>query len=280
MGVLGIIVQTEFGLPLYIDMFNQNKLAKFQQMDTSLTSGFITAMTSFAREYDLELGHVKFRQQNVTDDFDYGINMISMKKGVFLILCFVEPFVYHEVVKEKIEWIYERILKGYEEQVVNKLVSDLHDEEKVFIADILQDLYIRAMIAENKESIDSLLGQLFMKYVGIYGISINSFDNSLLYTSGIAEDTFKLFLNNMGRRSSIIGEYEVIDSYISIPDYQAMRVYAMNPGLNFEIRNIMTNLPEKTVTLYYYVVADPNLNINPVVSELIKLLKPFFSSAF
>ena len=59
-----------------------------------------------------------------------------------------------------------------------------------------------------------------------------------------------------------------------------MRVYVMNPGLNFEIRNIMTNLPEKRVNLYYYVIADPNLDISPVVSELIGLLKPFFSSAF
>ncbi|MHA1357449.1 MAG: hypothetical protein ACTSQI_21120 [Candidatus Helarchaeota archaeon] len=277
--VLGVIIQTDFGLPLYIEMFDQ-KLVKFQQMDTSLTAGFITAMTSFAGEYDLEIGHVKFRQKNVTDEYDYGVNLISMKKGIYLILCFVEPFVYHEVVKEKIEWIYDRILKVYEEKVKNKQINVLSDEEKVYIADILQDLYIKALIAENKQAIDTLLGKLFMKYVGVYGISINSFDNSLLYTSGIAEDTFKLFLNNMGRRSSIIAEYDVIDSYISIPDYQAMRVYAMNPGSHIEIKNIMTNLPEKTVTLYYYLVADPNLDIRPIVSELIELLRPFFSSTF
>lgn len=273
MGVLGIIIQTDFGLPLHIEMFDR-RLQKFEQMDTSLTSGFITAMTSFVKEYDLELGHVKFQQSH--QDL-YGMNMIAMKMGVFLILCFVEPYVYHEVVKEKIGWVYERILRQYEVKIAQGHVVELADEEKVYIADILQDLYIRALIAANKDTIDSLLGNLTLKYFGIYGISINSFDNSILYYSGISEGTFKLFLNNMGRRSSIISERQSIDSFISIPDYQAMRVYAMNPGVQFQIQNIMTMLPEKTVSLYYYLVADPKLDIRPVIYDLIEILNPMFS---
>ena len=156
-------------------------------------------------------------------------------------------------------------------------VPALEDEEKVWIGDILQDLYFKALIAANKGTIDSLLGNLFMKYVGIYGVSINSFDNSILYFSGIAEETFKLFLNNLGRRSSIIKEYETIDSYISIPDYQAMRVYAINSGLKFQIQDAITNLPERTVSFYYYLIADPALEIQPVINELIELLSPFFT---
>ncbi len=272
MGVLGIIIQTEFGLPIHTEMFDP-KLIKFEQMDTSLTSGFITALTMFAKEYDMELGHIKFRQ-DVSDI--YGVNMIIQKKGIYLILCFVEPYVYHEVVKEKIEWIYERILQKYEKTVANGQMIQLKDSEKVYIGDILQDLYIKAILTANKDQLDSKLGKFFLKHVGLYGVSINSFDNSILYFSGIAEETFKLYLNNMGRRSSIIEDFEVIDSYISIPEYQAMRVYAVNPGVKFEIQDIMTNLPDKTVSLYYYLIADPALEIQPVINELMELLNPIF----
>ncbi|MHA1650647.1 MAG: hypothetical protein ACTSYB_10680 [Candidatus Helarchaeota archaeon] len=272
MGVLGIIIQTEFGLPIHTEMFDP-KLIKFEQMDTSLTSGFITALTMFAKEYDMELGHIKFRQ-DVSDI--YGVNMIIQKKGIYLILCFVEPYVYHEVVKEKIDWIYERILQKYEKTVANGQMIHLKDDEKVYIGDILQDLYIKAILTANKDQLDSKLGKFFLKHVGLYGVSINSFDNSILYFSGIAEETFKLYLNNMGRRSSIIEDFEVIDSYISIPEYQAMRVYAVNPGVKFEIQDIMTNLPDKTVSLYYYLIADPALEIQPVINELMELLNPIF----
>ncbi len=272
MGVLGIIIQTEFGLPIHTEMFDP-KLIKFEQMDTSLTSGFITALTMFAKEYDMELGHIKFRQ-DVSDI--YGVNMIIQKKGIYLILCFVEPYVYHEVVKEKIEWIYERILQKYEKTVANGQMIQLKDSEKVYIGDILQDLYIKAILTANKDQLDSKLGKFFLEHVGLYGVSINSFDNSILYFSGIAEETFKLYLNNMGRRSSIIEDFEVIDSYISIPEYQAMRVYAVNPGVKFEIQDIMTNLPDKTVSLYYYLIADPALEIQPVINELMELLNPIF----
>ncbi|NVM27230.1 MAG: hypothetical protein HWN65_00200 [Candidatus Helarchaeota archaeon] len=274
MGVLGILVQTEFGLPLYIEMFNP-KLEKFQEMDMSLTAGFLTAINMFTKQYEMNLGHIKLHK----DAKDvYGINMIASKMGEFLILCFVEPFLYHEIVREKLGWIYQRILQPHEDTVKKGKIPTLKDEEKVWIGDILQDLYFKALISANKGTIDSLLGKLFMKYVGIYGISINSFDNSILYFSGIEEETFKLFLNNLGRRSSIIKEYEAIDSYVSIPDYQICRVYALNPGIKMQIQDVMTNIPERTVSFYYYIIADPELEIQPVINELIELLNPFLAS--
>jgi len=274
MGVLGIIIQTEFGLPLYIEMFDQ-RLEKFQQVDMTLTTGFITAINMFTKQYEMDFGHIKLHPhaQDV-----YGINMIATKRGEYLILCFVEPFMFHEVVREKIGWIYERVLKQYE-GVIKSGKNPLTDEDKVYIGDIMQDLYFKAMIAANKEAIDGQLGRLFMKYVGIYGISVNSFDNSILYTSGMFDDTFRSFLNNLGRRSSIIQEHETIDSYISLPDMQPVRIYAINPGVKFEIQNIMTNLPERTVDLYYYLIVDPSLDVRPIISDLIELLNPFFSNS-
>lgn len=273
MGVLGIIIQTEFGLPLYHEMFDPT-LAKFEQIDTSLTSGFITAINMFTKQYEMTFGHIKLHQD--TKDI-YGVNMIATKMGQFLILCFVEPYIYHDVVREKIGWIYDRILKHYEPDIQAGKVPALTDEEKVWIADTLQDLYLKAMIAANKETISNLLGKLFMKYVGVYGFSINSFDNSILYFSGIAEETFKLLLNNLGRRSAVISEFEAVDSYISVPDYQAMRVYAVNSGVKFEIQDIMTNLPEKTVSFYYYIIVDPSLDVWPVINEVFEILNPFFA---
>lgn len=273
MGVLGIIIQTEFGLPLYIEMFDP-KLAMFQEMDTSLTAGFITALMSFAGEYGVELGHIKFRQ---SESDIYGLNMIIIKAGIFTVICFVESFIYHEVVKEKIGWIYERVLRKYEDPVSKGRVEKLTDEEKVYIADILQDLYIKALIAANKSMLDADIGQLCLKHLGVYGISVNSFDNSILYFSGIAEETFKLFLNNMGRRSSIIEDYKTVDSYISLQDYQTMRVYAFNPGIKFQIQDILTHATQKSVSLYYYVIADPGLDVRPVIAGLAEILNPIFS---
>jgi len=271
MGILGIIIQTEFGLPLFMEMFDP-KLAKFQQMDSTLTSGFMTAINMFAKQYEVDLGYIKLLKE--TDI--YGINLIAIKMGEYLILCFVEPYLFHEVVREKIGWIYERILQKYEPDIKAGKIPHITDEEKVYIADILQDLYIKALVAANKEEIDQILGKFFLKHMDLYGISINSFDNSILYFSGISEESFKLYLNNMGRRSSIIQDYEMIDSYISIPEYQPARVYAINPGVKFQVQNIMTNLPEKTVSLYYYIIGNPNLDIKPVISELTELLNPFF----
>jgi len=271
MGILGIIIQTEFGLPLYMEMFDP-KLEKFQQMDSTLTSGFMTAITMFAKQYDVDLGYIKILKENDI----YGTNLIATKIGEYLILCFVEPYLFHEVVKEKIGWIYENILQQYEPQIKAGKIPHLNDEEKVHIADILQDLYIKALVASNKEEIDKTLGKFFLNHIGIYGISINSFDNSILYFSGISEDSFKLYLNNMGRRSSVINDFEVIDSFISISGYQPARVYVTNPGIKFQIQNILTDLPEKKVSLYYYIIGDPNLDIKQVISDLKALLNPFF----
>ena len=249
-----------------------SKLEKFQQMDSTLTSGFLTAINMFAKQYDVDLGYIKIVKENDI----YGTNLIATKIGEYLILCFVEPYLFHEVVKEKIGWIYEHILQNYEPQIRAGKIPHLTDEEKVYIADTLQDLYIKALVASNKEAIDQALGKFFLSHVGIYGISINSFDNSLLYFSGISEDSFKLYFNNMGRRSSIINDFEIIDSFISFPEYQPARVYVTNPGIKFQIQNIMTNLPEKTVSLYYYIIGDPNLDIKQIISDLTALLNPFF----
>ncbi|MHA1265237.1 MAG: hypothetical protein ACTSRS_08405 [Candidatus Helarchaeota archaeon] len=274
MGVLGIIIQTEFGLPIHFEFFGKQLEEIFTgTIDMSLTAGFITAINMFTKQYGMKFGHIKLHQ---SDKDIYGINMIATKLGEFLILCFVEPYVYHDIVREKLGWIYERVLKKYEPTIKSGKVPTLTDEEKVYIGDIMQDLYIRALIANNKEMIDQLLGQLTMKYIGIYGISINSFDNSILYFSGIAEETFKLILNNLGRRSSIIKEYETIDSYISFPDYQPVRVYALNPGIKLQIQNVLTNLPEKTVDLYYYIIADPGMGVNLFISDLMEALNPIF----
>ena len=272
MGILGIIIQTEFGLPLFMEMFDP-KLDKFQQMDSTLTSGFMTAINLFAKQYEVDLGYIKLLKEADI----YGINLIAIKMGEYLILCFVEPYLFNEIVKEKIGWIYEHVLRKYEPDIKVGKTPRLTDEEVVYIGDILQDLYIKALVAENKENIDQILGKFFLDHMGIYGISINSFDNSILYYSGISEDSFKLYLNNMGRRSSIIEEHEIIDSYISIPDYQPARVYATNPGIKFQIQNIVTNLPEKIASLYYYIIGDPALDIKLVISELKELLNPFFS---
>ena len=273
MGILGIIIQTEFGLPLFMEMFDP-KLDKFQQMDSTLTSGFMTAINMFAKQYEVDLGYIKLLKEADI----YGTNLIAIKMGEYLILCFVEPYLFHEIVKEKIGWIYERILQKYEPDIKMGKIPHLADEEKVYIADTLQDLYIKALVAANKEEIDQILGKFFLEHMGIYGISINSFDNSILYFSGISEESFKLYLNNMGRRSSIIAEHEIIDSYISIPEYQPARVYATNPGVKFQIENIATDLPEKTASLYYYIIGDPDLDIKEVISELTQLLNPFFST--
>ncbi|MFX1299029.1 MAG: hypothetical protein ACFFD2_29745 [Promethearchaeota archaeon] len=280
MGVLGIIIQTEFGLPLYIEMFDP-KLEKFQQMDMSLTAGFITAINMFTKQYDMTLGHIKLHKNK--EDV-YGVNLIATKMGEYLILCFVDPFTYHEIVREKIGWIYSRVLQKGSNITPERLrfdfshTANLTDEEKVWIADTLQDLYLKAMLAANKENIDSLLGKFFLKYVGIHGISINSFDNSILYFSGINEEIFRLVLNNIGRRSSIIKENETVDSYVSIPSYPPVRVYAVNSGIKFQIQDIMTNLPEKIVSLYYYLIVDPDLNVRPIIVDLIEILDPFFSN--
>lgn len=273
MGVLGIIIQTEFGVPLYIEMFDK-KLEKFQQVDMTLTAGFMTAINMFTKQYEMDFGHIKLRQG--AKDV-YGVNLIATKKGEYLILCFVEPFVYHEVVREKLGWIYDRVLRKYE-SALKTGKNPLTDEDKVYIGDIMQDLYFKAIIAANKDSLDLQLGKFFLKFPGIYGFSINSYDNSILYFSGMFEDTFKLFLNNLGRRSSILQENETIDSYVSIPDYQPIRVYAVNPGVKFEIQNVMTNLPERTVELYYYLIVNPGLNVARVIPELIELLDPVFTN--
>lgn len=272
MGILGIIIQTEFGLPLYMEMFDP-KLEKFQQMDSTLTAGFMTALNMFAKQYDVDLGYIKILKENDI----YGTNLIATKIGEYLILCFVEPYLYNEVVKEKIGWIYEHVLQNYEPQIKAGKIPHLTNEEKVYISDTLQDVYLKSLVASKKEEIDQALGKFFLNHMGIYGVSINSFDNSILYYSGISEDSFKLYFNNMGRRSSVINDFEIIDSYISIPEYQPARVYVTNPGIKFQIQTNITNLPEKMASLYYYIIGDPHLDIQQIIKHLTVLLNPFLS---
>jgi hypothetical protein len=275
MAVLGLLIQTKTGMPIYFLTWSE-KIEKLKNIDTELVTGFFSALFSFTDSFHKTLAYLRLLD---TPMEIFGVDVVCSEVDDYLLLAFVDSYQFHELVKYKLKWIHNLILRKYEQAVRNKVTIKLDPEEEVLIEDILRDHYQKSVIQNMKNqlnlSIDELISQADDNY-RIYGISINSFDNSILYSYGVEYSTFELFLNNLGQKGSLIGDNEILYTYVSIPDFLPVLVAQVNPVIKFQIGDIIREMAEGELPIYFTIIINPDSKVRETVEKVIDKLKGLF----
>lgn len=276
MAVLGLLIQTKAGMPIYFLTWSE-KVEKLKKIDTELVSGFFSALFSFTDSFHKTLAYLRLLDSPMEI---FGVDVVCSEMKDYLILAFVDSYQFHELVKYKIKWIYNLILRKYEEDVSNNITIKLTPEEEVLIEDILRDHYQKSVIQNMKNQLNLFIDELISSQSDddhrVYGISINSFDNSILYSYGVEYSTFELFLNNLGQKGSLIGDNEILYTYVSIPDFLPVLVAQVNPVVKFQIGDIIREMAEGELPIYYTIIINPESNVSETVERVINKLRNLF----
>lgn len=269
MAILGIAIQSTTGIPLYLQTWS-DKLSGFREGSPILISGFLSAVSSFANNFKQNIDFIRLHPMDVADPF--GVDAVYSFIGTYMILCFVDPFQFHEIVKFKIDWIYNKILFRYEEMIRIGKVPQLEDPELNYINDILQDNVVWDKIYRKKEELDSACERLIDEEFpdDVYGVFITSFDNSILYSFGIDREEVEIYINNIGSRGHGLEDGEVLHNYVSLPGMEPRLMIMTNPGLKILISEILgdNSHGDGGVPFYYYLITDANCAIGPIVESL------------
>ncbi|MHA1253313.1 MAG: hypothetical protein ACTSRP_25255 [Candidatus Helarchaeota archaeon] len=274
MAVLGILVQTTGGFPIYFSSWS-DKIDILKKVDTELITGFFSAIFSFTESFHKRLGYIRLLE---TPMEIYGVDAICVEFGIYLFLCFVDSYQYHELVKYKINWIYEIVLKKYEDEISKGKVVKLTSEEIKLIEDILKDQSQKSVINSLKNQLNLSIDELISLGTDtqIYGISINSFDNTILYSFGIEFSSLELFINNLGQKGSLINEHEILYSYVSIPDFIPVLVVTVNPSIKYPIYDTINNKVIDTLPVYFNLIIDVKSEVRRTVELTLNKLIPLF----
>ena len=272
MTILGIAVQSTTGIPLYLETWSE-KLSGFREGSPILISGFLAAVSSFANNFKQNISYIRLHPQDYQGDI-FGIYAVYSFIGAYMILIFADPFQFHEMVSNKIAWLYGKVLAQYEEGIRIGKVPHLSDEEHQFIHDILQDTVAWNMINDKKEQLNVAAEQIIQKDYpeDVFGIIITSFDNSILYTYGLEREEVEIYLNNIGSRGHGLEDGEIMHNYISLPGLEPRLVVMTNPGVKVQISDILEDglVGQGGVPYYYYLITDANCAIGPIVVALIE----------
>jgi len=279
MAILGLLIQTKIGLPIYFEIWSE-KIRVLKSTDTELVSGFFSALLMFSDSMNKKIGYIRLLDGPMEI---YGVDTVFIEIGSFLMMCFVDSYQFHELTKMKLNWIYTLILKKYESDMKSGAALKLNDTELILIEDILRDHFHKSIIFKNKNQLNLLIDELISDELNkIYGISINSFDNSILYSFGIEYDSLELFLNNVGQKASLIKEHEILFTYVSIPDFIPVLVVIVNPALNFPIDHSISEIlvGDKKLSelpVYLSIIMDVSSDVNTCVETILEKILPLFN---
>ncbi|MBD3230767.1 MAG: hypothetical protein GF329_21490 [Candidatus Lokiarchaeota archaeon] len=267
MAILGLLIQTKTGIPVYFSTWS-DKIEKLKTIDTGLITGFFSAIFSFTDSFHKKLGYIRLLDSPMEI---YGVDTVCLEVENYLFLCFVDSYQFHELVKYKLKWIYNIILKDL--NTLNGAVYKLSPEQEVLIEDILRDHHLKHSILNVKGNLNVKIDELIIEN-SIFGISINSFDNSILYSNGIEYSSFELFLNNLGQKGSLIGDEEILYTYVSVPDFLPVLVVLINPVIKFPISDIIQEMAQGELPIYFCLIVDVNANVHEIVDKVLAKLNP------
>jgi hypothetical protein len=271
MAILGIFIQSETGIPVYKKAWDE-KIHNLEEGDELLISGFMSAISQFAKSFKQEIGYIRFLPIEFAGD--RGVDSILVDLGRFLAIVFVSPFQFHEMVKLKLDWIYSKILKKYDKNLNFGRTIKLEPSEELFIKNILQDTRAKKIIDNNKSQLMEAIDNFMTYNPDIKGISINSFDNTILFNYGIGRKKLERLLYYMGRGISTLSEYEILHKPI-VENGESMLICMTNPAISIRMKDILGAISEvDDVPLYYYIITDINCSIGPVIGSLIDTLNP------
>ncbi|MHA1651273.1 MAG: hypothetical protein ACTSYB_13855 [Candidatus Helarchaeota archaeon] len=281
MGILGLSIQRTNGIPIMLKTWT-DKLSSFGEIDSMLTAGFMSAITSFADSFEQNIDFIQLSPKNDPDT--NGISAVLHYFSDVMVICFAEPYLFLDKVKLKLQWIYENLIEKKLQQLSPTNVFTLTGEEEMYIEDILFDKVARLLIEEKKEEIiDTFLNiEKYFYQEEIMGFSINSFDNSIIFEYKIEHQELQNLLCNMGRGGRVkdwevqykpvwIGKSPILVSYtnsaVKIPVAEII-------GRSDSEESKETPLDLGEVPLYYYIITDIDCSIGPIMEKLNTLLHP------
>ncbi|TFF89364.1 MAG: hypothetical protein EU549_00840 [Promethearchaeota archaeon] len=281
-GILGIRIITSSGLPIYKQVWSE-KIAGFESKDQTLQAGFMTAILNFAKEMKHHVGFIRFYSENDNDEkefqLSYGIDaLVSLRENIVFIL-FLEPYIFKNRVELKIDWIYDLIIKNYNDQINKGEKIKFTEEEEEKIRNILFDNKARRYINKRSKKLKKIIKKKIHKqfsHENILGIAICSFDNSILYTYLIEIEDLEDYLNNMGLITRIKEwECQYKPIWLPIPDKDPVLVSVINSAMQVPIIPGIDNENLK-IPYFYYLVSDQDALLGPLTESLLQGINPFF----
>ncbi len=275
MAILGMLIQTRDGKPLYSNVWSE-KVIEFEEADHAITAGFLSALNSFAGEFNQKLGFIRFLPLRLYPN-TLGINALVTFIEDLMIVCFTEPYLFPEKVFMKIQWIYDAVLVKYVDDLRRGHLVPLQKEDQKFIRDILLDRFLRQRIQKNKEELEFKIQKfLYDTAEEIYGISINSFDNSILYSYRIDRKQLEYMLFDMGGMGAggMLDEFEIQYKPVWFKDHPPLLISVANSGLPTELDEILHNESTEVVHYYYYLITGTDCSIGPIMENLIHEFNP------
>lgn len=104
----------------------------------------------------------------------------------------------------------------------------------------------------------------------IYGCLVTSFDNSILFYYGMDRLEIEAYLNSIGSKGALLQDGEILHNYVSFPGIDPRLVVMTNPGVKIQVTDIIDEIGEGAVPLYYYLITDAGSSIGPIVESLIQ----------
>jgi len=279
MGILGLVIQRTNGIPIISKTWT-DKLLSFNQMDSMLIAGFMSAITSFANSFEQNIDFIQLSPKNDPDS--NGISAVLNYFSEVMLICFTEPYLFLNKVNMKLRLIYENLIEGKLKNLISGNVFTLTKEDEAFVERILFDIDAKELIESKKDQIISALIEIEKSYEDIRGFSINSFDNSILFTYGIEMQSLTNLLCNMGRGGDV-KDWEVQYKPVWIEKNPILVSYTNSAvkipvswmlGKKGEPNQGENNLYYGEVPLYYYVITDPDCSIGPILEKLNSTLHP------
>lgn len=281
MGILGLVIQRMNGIPIISKTWT-DKLLSFDRTDSMLTAGFMSAITSFANSFEQNIDFIKLTPKN--DPNSNGFSAVLNYFSEVMLICFTEPYLFLNKVNLKLQLIYKYLIEERLTDLTAGNVFTLTMDEEAFIERILFDKDAKTLIEKKKNKIISVLNQIEKAYSeDIRGFSINSFDNSILFSYGIELPDLQNLLCHMGKGGDL-KDWEVQYKPVWI-DRNPILVSYTNSAVKIPISQMLgkeKGTQEKEegqlnygeVPLYYYVITEADCSIGPIMEKLNASLHP------
>ncbi|MHA1830209.1 MAG: hypothetical protein ACTSWR_01600 [Candidatus Helarchaeota archaeon] len=271
MAILGIFIQSKNGIPVYKETWSP-KIKALDEGDELLISGFMSAISQFANTFKQDIAYIRFIPLEFAND--KGIDSILVDLKEYLVFVFVDPYQFHDMVKIKLDIIYNHVLSKYKKNLSYGKTIKLSQDDRSFCSKILHDSLIKDYISQKRIMLIETLDLFINNNPEIRGISINSFDNTILFNYNIERTYLENLLYMMGSGITKVSEYEIIHKPV-IEDGDSLLVCLTNPAISFDLSEIGDNI-DYNVPLYYYVITDADSSIGPLIGALIDIINPIF----
>jgi len=212
------------GVPLYLRFFDFstqefNHENEFNPTECfELTSGFVSAIFEFARLLDKNLKVLEFipLRKNTKRSNKSQEKQIKKQSGNVLITCQTETYLNSKAVKQKVQMIFDWVIKN---KIPLGTEKKINLEEKERIIRILTDAKAKEQIEAKKDELTYVFNKFLneMEVYGLEGVCVTSFDLSPIISFGINFKSVADLLRNLGKipevetlrwkyRESIIGD--------------------------------------------------------------------------